>query len=121
MLYFPRWKGRLGWLLDSGSSCDLVQYDSIPDMQTTTTETIKILDTANGVVRTNAAVELDIGTFPQKAQPYVVENSPPLLSLGQRCMSDGFSLYWGPGQLPILTTPQGKHITLNVEVVDTFV
>ncbi len=35
---FPRWKGRCGWLLDSGSSCDLAQHDSIPELPTINTD-----------------------------------------------------------------------------------
>ncbi len=54
-----------------------------------------MLDTANGIVHTNSAVEFDVDPLQQRVQPYVVQNTPPLLSLGQLCMSGGFSFLLG--------------------------
>ncbi len=35
MLHFPFWKGRYGWLFDSGSSCDIVEHASLPPIGNT--------------------------------------------------------------------------------------
>jgi hypothetical protein len=45
---------------------------------------------------------------------YVLPNSPPLMSLGRRCMRDGFSFVWIAGQKPYVVRPGGKVIRLEV-------
>ncbi len=115
LLHFPFWKGRYGWRLDSGSSCDLVEQASLPQVETHSAQCQKTLETANGIVQTDQVCDVDIPLLQQQLSPFVVDISPALLSLGKRCMLDGFSFNWPAYQRPTLTTPQGKDVLLPVE------
>ena len=42
-----------------------------------------------------------------KAEPLLRESTPPVLSVGRRCMHHGYGFYWPPGKSPYLVTPKG--------------
>ena len=58
-------------------------------------------------------------------QPLVLADSPAVLSLGKRCLEDGYSFHWPAGEQPTFVGPDGKHIPLivrhNVPYVQTLV
>ena len=48
--------------------------------------------------------------------PYLVQSSPPVLSVGIRCIDEGFEFVWGgsKGETPYMIRPDGKRIDLEV-------
>jgi len=43
------------------------------------------------------------------ADPFVLDSTPDVLSIGRRCVEDGWSFYWPPYSLtPTFTSPKGK-------------
>ena len=44
----------------------------------------------------------------------VMRDSPTVLSMGKRCLHEGYSFQWMAGRMPTLTLPDGTVITLNV-------
>ena len=44
-----------------------------------------------------------------------MDDSLPLLSLGRRCLYEGFGFHWDAGQPPYLVYPNGSELTLEVE------
>ena len=50
----------------------------------------------------------------QYANAWVMERSPAVLSLGRRCMKEGFCFFWFKGRKPYLVSPTGKVIVLDV-------
>ena len=46
--------------------------------------------------------------------PFIMNDSPALLSVGRRCMLDGYSFVWTSGKRPILVRPDGMVIELTV-------
>ena len=48
--------------------------------------------------------------------PYLVQSSPPVLSVGLRCVEDGFDFVWrgSKNEKPKLVSPDGKVIELEV-------
>ncbi len=100
------------WLLDTGCRYDLTTRASIPTHQVdsvyTTTMPI-LLATANGLVDGDKVVSQQIGELLEVAEPYVLDSTPDVLSIGRRCVEDGYEFHWGPYSLhPTITTPQGK-------------
>ena len=47
-------------------------------------------------------------------EPLVLEQTPSVLSIGRRCMEEGFSFWWPAGGNPILYMPDGRQIELEV-------
>ena len=51
-----------------------------------------------------------MGAFGVSAEPYVLDQSPDVLSIGRRCVQDGYSLQWRPYSLAPNTAPRrGNH------------
>ena len=48
--------------------------------------------TANGITSTSTMVDLDFDTFNEPAKPHVPEDTPSVLSLGKRCMEQGYTV-----------------------------
>ena len=47
------------------------------------------------------------------AEPYVLDSTPDVLSIGRRCVEDGYEFVWKPYSLhPTITTPSGKVVKL---------
>ena len=47
--------------------------------------------------------------------PYVLENTPPGLTVGYRCMGLGYAFIWHTAQEPYFIRPDGMVIDLTVE------
>ncbi len=75
------------------------------------------LHTAGGLVRCNermriACVSLTEGRF----DALVLDDTPEVISIGQRCMEYGYGFYWPPWSSdPYLLTPAGDHVVLEVD------
>ena len=61
-----------------------------------------LLATANNSVNGDKVVQQQIGKLGEAAEPYVLDSTPDVLSIGRRCVEEGYSFEW----LPILVTAQ---------------
>ena len=107
--------------MDTGSGHDIVTeaelsradlskaFDSVNGMSFTT---------ANGLVDAGRQVPMQIPNLTESAEPFVMPESPPLLSVGRRCMLDGYTFIWKAGKEPLLVRPDGQVVEL---VVDGFI
>ncbi len=48
-------------------------------------------------------------------QPYLLRDTPPVLSVGKRCIEQGFTFHGEAGMKPIMTNPEGLVVELEVE------
>ena len=53
-----------------------------------------VFHTANGSTAANKEAEIDLGTFDMTSQAYVLDDTPSVMSLGKRCMEEGYSFVW---------------------------
>ena len=79
------------WVLDSGSSIDLVSSHAARNASNAITSSASPFPiiTANGTVTIDKELAIRLEATGEYMKPYVVEDSPPLLSLGFRCMELG--------------------------------
>ena len=98
-------------MLDSGSGHDLVQESIARRMNAGFREAVGApsLQTANGIIRPTMTVGLNISELDEKVDMLVLPSTPSVLSLGRRCMEEGYSFVWNAGMAPILITPSGKN------------
>ena len=47
-------------------------------------------------------------------EPYVLAETPAVLSIGRRCMMMGYDFHWHPGVNPVLVNPEGKIIASDL-------
>ena len=59
-------------------------------------------------------VDLDFDTFNEPAKAHVLEDTPSVLSLGKRCMEQGYSFVWPTGREPYMINPEGDKIKMEV-------
>jgi len=71
--------------------------------------------TANGQVDAALQVKMQIPHMKGHTEPYVMPESPALLSVGRRCMLEGYSFIWKSGKSPLLVRPDGLVIDLTVQ------
>ena len=72
-----------------------------------------LLSIANDIISSDMVVPQQIGALGVNAEPYVLDQSPDVLSIERRCVQGGYSLQWLPYSLvPTLTCPTGKVVKL---------
>ena len=119
------------WIFDSGSGIDLVDSSSVAHLthEWESLESPRTLHTAGGLVACNNKVSMFLNVLGEVITPSLVPSTPPVLSLGRRCIRDGLDFWWPPYSLsPRIVTPEGKTIYLTVhgdipyleDTVDTF-
>ena len=102
------------WLMDTGCPYDLTTRGSIPaDWHTEIYQGDPVvLATANGETQCADRIEYPIAAFSNtdgkartwkhgprevvSAQPYILDSTPDVLSIGYRCQELGYALYWAP-------------------------
>ncbi len=58
-----------------------------------------LLATANDLVSGDMVVPQQIGELGEVAEPCVLDGTPDVLSIGRRCVEDGYTFVWKPYSL----------------------
>ena len=103
------------FILDSGSGHYLISARKAERMnlRMRACEPI-VFHTANGSTATNKDAEIDVGTFDITSQAYVLDDTLSVMSLGKRCMEEGYSFVWPSGKMPFMITKLGGRIDLTI-------
>ena len=72
------------------------------------------LQTAAGPLTVQTIAPMFVPELHQSIQPLVLQDSPAVLSLGKRCVEDGYTFMWPAGELPRLLAPNGSEVPLIV-------
>ena len=98
-------------MIDTGASCHILSPD---DIDKENRKKIKSLDspfhltTANGRIEVDKCIRARNGKAGRSYEAIVLEDSPPVISVGQWCMKDGWSFKWPAYGTPYLVNPKGK-------------
>ena len=107
------------WIMDTGSPFDLVGRNEIPksyvNKNIAESEFEITLNTANGETDVNWTLPLQVAPLGETVNPFLLENTPAVLSVGRRCMVDGYEFHWPKFKKPYLISPNGYRIELEVE------
>ena len=104
-----KWLGDTGTDLDIGENYSVVEQGKVREAEDTLT-----LSTANGPVTTSIAVDTHLPGLMEGFSPYVLKSSPPALSIGQRCMEEGYDFVWGKDNKPLLVRPDGQIVEFKM-------
>ena len=100
------------FILDSGSGHDLISARKAERMNLKQRTCDPIMfHTANGSTATQTEAEIDLGTFDMTSHAYVLDDTPSVMSLGKRCMEEGYSFVWPSGKMPFMITKDGERIS----------
>ena len=60
-------------------------------------------------------IEIQVGTLADVVKPLLLKSTPALLSVGKRCMEEGYSFIWRAGKTPYLVDRSGVTHPLQVK------
>ena len=113
-------KARLGasnlWLVDTGCGHDLVSANNarLSKGQKITLENQVTFQTASGDAPRTHSPQIFIEELNETVEPYILKDTPSVISVGDRTMNKGCSFLWIAGRNPYWITPEAKVITLEV-------
>jgi hypothetical protein len=113
----PLPSGCTRWLVDTGSGYDLIGRQELTDddeQYLLRSEPIEFF-TANGSTTSMFEYQMVLDNLDEQLEVRVLDNTPAVLSVGRRCMEDGYTFVWHPGKLPYFVLPSGKRVPLEVE------
>ncbi len=105
------------WLCDTGCPFDLIGSPGILPGSKDEIRQAKVaatLETANGKMECFTTMPMQIVALRDNIDPYVLESSPDVLSIGRRCVEEGFEFHWPAGSLnPYFVDQLGNTIVLE--------
>ena len=104
------------WLVDTGCGKDLISL-KLAQLYRDFRVTVKAMTfgTANGTTEADQGLPVTIADFDDDVgHAYILNSTPPVLSVGERCMHKGFCFFWVPTKRPCMVTP--SMIVLPLEV-----
>ena len=114
----PASKDKCVWLVDTGSGQDLISEGMLKSAKAKNrrlSDTPICLATANGSTRADEVADVTVDALHQDFTPYILDETPPVLSVGVRCMEQGYSFVWPADSRPYFIRPDHKVIELKID------
>ena len=70
--------------------------------------------TANGPNYADRQCKVRVPSISTTAEPYVLPDTPSVLSVGQKCMEEGFDFVWRANCRPYLRDSNGNKVYMDV-------
>lgn len=104
------------WLVDTGCGHDLISNTNVKlsNVESKRLEKAVIFQTANGDTPSTHAAPIFFSELNETIEPYILKETPSVISVGDRAMNKGCSFMWKAGCNPYLITPGEKVITFEV-------
>ena len=114
----PAPKDKCVWLVDTGSEQDLISEGMLGKAHAKNRRQSEVpicLATANGSTRADEEADLTVDALHKPFSAYILDETPAVLSVGVRCMQQGYSFVWPADGKPYFIRPDRKVILLNVD------
>ena len=82
------------WIGDTGSAQDLISERDLAGMTSKESEHPINIMTANGPSSADKQFAVNVPSIGIASDPYFLPDTPAVLSIGQRCMEEGFDFVW---------------------------
>ena len=111
----PMDSSHIPWIADTGASQDLLsRTDAEVGCIYESSEPLKF-STANGNIIGTEQARVKIKQTDSVVRPYVLDKAPSVLSVGMRCLKDGYDFVWRAHSRPYFRLPDGSRIKLEVK------
>ena len=97
------------WIGDTGSAQDLISEHDLEGHPSRTSENPINIMTANGPSSADQQIKVNVPSLGIEADPYVLPSTPSVLSIGYRCMEQGFDFIWKACCRPYFRDKKGKQ------------
>ena len=104
------------WLADTGCGHGLVSKTDVYAVKRFLEKAPQVVtfQTVNGPPIGGQVCPLRFDELRAEIEPYVLNNSPSVLSIGIRCMEKKYTFIWPPGENPYFITPDDQIIQCEV-------
>ena len=104
------------FIMDSGSGHDLIALKKVDrmDMEMYEDEMVNF-HTANGVTSTSKMTDIQFNAFEEPVKAHVLEDTPSVISMGKRCLEQGYTFIWPSGKDPFMIDGNGLMINMTVK------
>ncbi len=105
------------WVADTGCGNDLIpraMVESADPPVTSVSDASVQFQTANGTAEAAEVADVQVSELDEIVSPYILEETPSVLSVGARCMHLGYSFIWLAGECPYFIRPDGYWVHLRV-------
>lgn len=103
------------FIMDSGSGHDLISKKKVERLGLEDVPCDPIaFHTANGVTVAQQEVNIDLGTIEGSATAQVLDDTPSVFAMGERCVHEGYSFVWPSSGEPFMIDKHGKRINMIV-------
>ena len=106
---------RMKFIMDTGCGYDLISHRKARELDLDVHEgnDRMVFLTANGITETREVAKCSVDSFQEEAKPFILEQTPAVLSVGMRCMKLGYTFVWPPNDQPFMINQSGKRISLH--------
>ena len=102
------------WIADTGSAEDLISKGDLGNLRSYTAPHPVNIITANGPISADVQADIEVASLGVTNTPYVLPNTPSVLTVGYRCMEEGFDFIWRAYQRPFFRDPKGSKTYMDV-------
>ncbi|CAE7245792.1 unnamed protein product [Symbiodinium sp. CCMP2592] len=103
------------WIADTGSAQDLVSQGDLGSLRSHRSQNPIGIVTANGPSTAEIQFNIAVPSLGIDSHPYVLPSTPSVLSVGYRCMEEGFDFVWRSGTRPYFQSSSGERIYMDVK------
>ena len=106
---------KMKFIMDTGCGYDLISHRKARELDLDIHEgnDRMVFLTANGITETREVAKCSVDSFQEEAKPFILEQTPAVLSVGMRCMKLGYTFVWPPNDQPFMINQSGKRISLH--------
>ena len=102
------------WIADTGSAQGLISESVLAEVKEFKSERPINMITANGPNYADKQCKVRVPSISTTAEPYVLPDSPSVLSVGQKCMEEGFDFVWRANCRPYFRDSNGNKVYMDV-------
>ena len=111
----PALPTEIAWIADTGSAQDLVCETMVHPSSVYESNFPLELTTANGSQSAQKQADVHVGCIDKSIQPYVLPDTPAVVSVGMRCLKDGWDFVWRAFSRPYFKKKNGERIKLEIK------
>ena len=103
------------WIADTGSAQDLIARRELGHLKARPSERPINILTASGPSSAEEQCIIEVPSIASKAEPYVLPETPSVLSVVQRCMEEGYDFVWRACKRPYFQKQSGGKVYMDVK------
>ena len=113
----PARRSDYSFIMDTGCGFDLISRSRVKrlGLECKNINNPVTFYTANGITETGTKAQCKDEVFSGTCDPYVLEETPSVISVGNKCETEGYAFIWPPHGKPFMINPEVLKIQLETK------